>query len=295
MQCRNVLTRIDALRTGELRPSDAQAVHEHLGRCRSCDESAGDVALLATAARALSAKAPRSLRENLLSGVADHFDVLEIDGRSVFVAFSERGIRMISTGGNEKAFRKEFAERIGGELERGTIGERLRKQVVAAVSGEGVNDPAVDWPDLTEFERNVLEILTRIPKGEVRTYAWVARQAGRPKAVRAVGNVCARNVLPFVVPCHRVVPTGGGVGQYAFGSPMKRELLRKEGVAIDEVDELAQRGIRFVGSRTTRIFCCPTCRDARRIREENRVFFHDEKEAATQGFRGCKRCHPAAA
>ena len=141
----------------------------------------------------------------------------------------------------------------------------------------------------------MLEILTKIPRGEVRTYTWVAQQAGRPKAVRAVGNICARNVVPFVVPCHRVVPAGGGVGNYAFGSPKKRDLLRREGVPVEELEELARKGVRYIGSRTTNIYCFPTCRDARRIREENRVAFRDEEDAARKGFRPCKRCQPLAA
>ena len=105
--------------------------------------------------------------------------------------------------------------------------ERLRNEVVSALSGEGVKKPHVDLLAAREFEERVLDVLTRIPRGQVRTYSWVAQQAGNPSAIRAVGNICARNVVPFVVPCHRVVPTTGGIGNYAFGSPMKKELLSR--------------------------------------------------------------------
>ena len=97
------------------------------------------------------------------------------------------------------------------------------------------------------------------------------------------------------MPCHRVVPAGGGVGKYGYGPKMKRDLLQREGVDVDQLDALAREGVRFIGSRTTRIFCCPTCRDARRIREENRVPFHDAEEATEKGFRPCRKCQPAAA
>jgi len=69
----------------------------------------------------------------------------------------------------------------------------------------------------------------------------VARQAGRPRAVRAVANVIARNAVPYVVPCHRVVPSSGGVGNYIFGSATKRALLEREGVDVDQLDALAKR------------------------------------------------------
>lgn len=292
MRCRNVLTRIDALRTNELAAGEAQEVNEHLGKCHDCEESLNDVVALARSVRSIAIQPPKSMRAGLTA--TDRFDVVDAGGRPIFVAFSNRGLRMIHTGSSEEEFRIMYGERFGRELVRGALPERLRRQVAAAVEGEGVDRPVVDLEG-GEFEQTVLGILTRIPRGEVRTYSWVAQQAGRPKAVRAVGNICARNVVPFVVPCHRVVPAGGGVGNYAFGSEIKRALLEREGVPVDELEEMAGKGIRFIGSRTTHIFCVPTCRDARRIRGDNRVAFHDEEEATKKGFRPCKRCQPAAA
>jgi hypothetical protein len=101
--------------------------------------------------------------------------------------------------------------------------------------------------------------------------------------------------VPLVVPCHRVVPTAGGVGNYAFGTPMKRELLRREGVDVDSLEKLAKGGVRYIGSRTTKIVCFPTCRDAKRIREENRVPFRGAEQAKEKGFRPCLHCQPFAA
>ncbi|MGZ8781790.1 MAG: methylated-DNA--[protein]-cysteine S-methyltransferase, partial [Thermoanaerobaculia bacterium] len=123
---------------------------------------------------------------------------------------------------------------------------------------------------------------------------WVARQVGRPKAVRAVGSDCAKNTIPFVVPSHRVVPSTGGVGQYAFGPALKREMLRREGVDVDALETLGRKGVRYIGSKTTKIVCFPTCRDARRIRDENRVPFRAADEATEKGYRPCRRCQPFA-
>lgn len=295
MQCRSVLTRIDALRTGELAPIEKHAVESHLKRCTSCGESTDDVESLAHVVKALSVAPPRSCCDAVKEQIADHIDRITADGGDVWVAFSERGIRMIDPAESLDDVRRRYAKRFGRILEPGTIPAALRRQVVDALNGEGVDRPRVDLEDAKELEHDVLQMLTRIPRGEVRTYAWVARQVGRPRAVRAVGNIVAKNAVPFLLPCHRVVPASGGTGQYAFGSEMKRDLLKREGCDIDQLDALAKEHVRYIGSRTTHVFCFPTCRGARRIHDENRIAFHDADEALEHGYRPCRVCQPAAA
>ena len=281
MRCRSALTRIDALRTGELALPEQDEVEQHLKTCKSCDESIGDITRLVDAVKALATEAPRRLH--------DFYDRVE----NVWVAFSDRGIRMIS-GRSADDLLGWYQKRYGRTLERRDIPEALRKQVAAALTGQHVDHLRLDI-ETSDLEEKVMQKLLEIPRGEVRTYSWLAAQVGKPKAVRAVANYVARNTVPFVVPCHRVVPAGGGVGKYAYGSAMKRELLKREGVDVDALDELAREGVRFIGSKTTKIFCFPTCHGAQRIREENRVPFHDADEAHEKGFRPCKRCQPAAA
>ena len=285
MRCRPTLTRVDALRTGELPAEEHREVKEHLRICKSCEESADDVEELANAVKSLAIAPPRSIRESLRS--TDFFDKVE----NVWVAFADRSIRMISARSADD-LRSWYAKRYGRALEEARIPEPLRKQVIAALQGEGVEKPAIDFGDASDLERSVMQTMSRIPKGEVRSYSWIAEQIGNPRAVRAVANVVARNCVPFIVPCHRVVPAAGGVGKYAYGSRMKRDLLQREGVDVDQLEELAREGVRFIGSRTTKIFCFPTCRDARRIREENRVPFHEGGEAKHKGFRPCRHCQP---
>jgi len=288
MRCRPTLTRVDALRTGELPAEEHRAVKEHLKTCKSCEESADDVEELVSAVKALALAPPRSIRESLRS--ADFFDKVE----NVWVAFADRSIRMISARSADD-LRSWYAKRYGRGLQQANIPEPLRKQVIAALHGEGVEKPAIDFGEVSELEQRVMQTMSKIPKGEVRSYSWVAEQIGNPRAVRAVANVVARNCVPFIIPCHRVVPASGGVGKYAYGSRMKRDLLQREGVDVERLEALAREGVRFIGSKTTKIFCHPTCRDARRIREENRVPFHEAGEAKHKGFRPCKRCQPRAA
>ena len=88
----------------------------------------------------------------------------------------------------------------------------------------------VDWSQLTGFTRKVLRATARIGFGDTSTYAGVATKAGSPRAVRAAGNALGANPVPIVVPCHRVLRTGGALGGYAGGSERKEYLLRLEGV-----------------------------------------------------------------
>jgi methylated-DNA-[protein]-cysteine S-methyltransferase len=91
-------------------------------------------------------------------------------------------------------------------------------------------DVPVDW-ELTPpgFRNRALHAVARIPYGETRTYAEIAKQAGNPRAFRAAGTACGRNPIPLIVPCHRVLQSGGGVGNYGGGPEMKRALLDLEG------------------------------------------------------------------
>jgi AraC family transcriptional regulator of adaptative response/methylated-DNA-[protein]-cysteine methyltransferase len=78
------------------------------------------------------------------------------------------------------------------------------------------------------FQRRVWDALRRIPRGETRTYAEIAREVGAPAAVRAVGSACGANPVALAVPCHRAVRTDGGLGGYAWGLPRKAKLLALE-------------------------------------------------------------------
>jgi len=86
--------------------------------------------------------------------------------------------------------------------------------------------------DGSDFRSRVMEELNRIPYGETRTYRQIAEAIGYPNSMRAVGTACAENPLPILVPCHRVVPSSGGYGNYSGGVSMKRRLLNLEGVRL---------------------------------------------------------------
>lgn len=83
-------------------------------------------------------------------------------------------------------------------------------------------------PRGTEFRRAVWDAMRTIPPGEPISYAELARRAGRPAATRAAGSACGANPIPVVVPCHRILRTGGGIGGYGGGLAVKRWLLAHE-------------------------------------------------------------------
>jgi methylated-DNA-[protein]-cysteine S-methyltransferase len=94
-------------------------------------------------------------------------------------------------------------------------------------------DLPLDWRLSGGFRQRVLRAINRIPYGQTRSYTEMARKAGNERAVRAAGTACGSNPIPLVVPCHRVLRTGGALGGYGGGLPMKQALLELEGV-LDE-------------------------------------------------------------
>ncbi len=99
-------------------------------------------------------------------------------------------------------------------------------------SAHKVNFPdELDLSGATAFQREVWEITRLIPYGETRSYTRVAEQIGKPRAVRAVGQALARNPLPVIIPCHRVVNTSAKLGGYRGGVEMKKHLLSMEASA----------------------------------------------------------------
>ncbi len=86
---------------------------------------------------------------------------------------------------------------------------------------------------MDNFSKRVWEATKLIPKGRVTTYGQLANSIGNPKASRAVGNALNKNPTPIIVPCHRVIRSDGSIGGFATGSKKKIELLRNEGIEIN--------------------------------------------------------------
>jgi methylated-DNA-[protein]-cysteine S-methyltransferase len=122
--------------------------------------------------------------------------------------------------------------RAAGDLTEDDWFPELRRDLEAYCRGELVDfrHYAVAFPQQTAFQRAVIDAARRIPFGRTLTYQELAAKAGSPGAARAVGNVMASNPVPIIVPCHRVVASGGGLGGYSApqGIDLKRRLLQLE-------------------------------------------------------------------
>jgi len=80
----------------------------------------------------------------------------------------------------------------------------------------------------TPFQKSVWLAIQKIPYGQTRSYQWIAKKIGRPRAVRAVGSACGKNPLPLIIPCHRVIASHGKIGGFSAGRKWKRRLLQLE-------------------------------------------------------------------
>jgi len=234
---------------------------------------------------------PDELVEHVLARGTDRLFSCDSPLGEVYVGVSERGVRLVGRAAAPGEFARRYRERFGHLLSWGTDERtyRLAERVAAALAGEQV-EVAADLSGTTPFQQQVLEVVKGIPRGEVRPYAWVAREAGSPKASRAVGTVMANNPVPLLVPCHRVVKNDGSTGRYAFGAEEKVRLLEGEGVPVGELARSP-----YLATPITGIFCHATCRNARRIKPENRRRFRSAEAAVDAGYRPCRVCRPVVA
>ena len=170
------------------------------------------------------------------AGATIVYTVTESPLGALLVAATERGLCKIDVGDDAAT----LEEALSGEFHRAELRRDdaalagLVADVLARIDGEA---PDGDLPlDVrgTAFQRRVWEELRRIPLGETRTYGDVAAAIGAPHASRAVGSACGANPVPVVVPCHRVVPASGGIGNYGLGPARKRILLDNEGATSDD-------------------------------------------------------------
>ena len=165
-----------------------------------------------------------------------YYAEVETEMGRLWVGYGPGGIAMITlASGAGTAFEKAYRKLLGVEPQPGKVPERYRRAVIKAAAGRAFDPVSLDLSGLSKFQLKVLKELQKVPRGEVRTYAWLARKIGHPQSARAVGNTMARNPVPFLIPCHRVVPSSGGIGNFGLGKSRKRELLQREGVAVERL------------------------------------------------------------
>ena len=139
-------------------------------------------------------------------------------------------LEIVWNGDTVTGLKLSWAEGKSREL-RTPAGEAVQAALARYVAGEGCQWPQLPyaWDGVTEFSRQVLTELAKVPAGQKVSYGWLAAQVGRPQAARAIGRVMANNRFPLIFPCHRVVGTSGALTGFGPGIDMKQYLLELEG------------------------------------------------------------------
>ena len=240
MRCREVESLWDDIR-GDCTKSLKEAVTGHLHTCPPCQVLYEQYEGVAYCLSCLPQPEPSC---DLTKRVVEHIATLKAVHKTpivlsavatplgqLYVGFKENRIAYIGfdTGEPLDSVRKRIESRLRRPVAVGEAPPWLQPTLDRFFATWKLDDRVVDISDLTPFEQAALRATAMIPKGEVRSYAWVATQIGHPKAARAVGRVMARNPLPLLFPCHRVVDSSGGLHNYFYGLDLKARLLKMEG------------------------------------------------------------------
>jgi len=227
-----------AMARGPASPA-AVALASHLVRCDGCRTQADEM-LQSELVTAL-VQPPASLTARLATLAAEHaarqlrLRTFETPLGWTGLAYSDAAIVLVERSPAGAAdihelVRRRLGDVVAQERPRDDIGEAAARKLIEYHEGRRVVfDEPMDLSLVPPFTRRVLQATARIPYGEVRPYAWVAREVGKPRATRAVGQSLHINPLAPIIPCHRVIASDSTLGGYGGGLDMKRWLLRLEG------------------------------------------------------------------
>lgn len=206
--------------------SEPDAIDERALRKAAAGASAGSIEI-----GALGAELARRAGEQGLIEIA--YRTIDTPLGPVLAAATDLGlVRLGFPGEPGEPLLEGLAGAIGPRIVETPDGfDDLRAELDEYFAGERRNfEVPLDWRLTGGFVRRILRHTAEIPFGQTRTYAEVATAAGSPRAFRAAGSALGANPIPIVVPCHRVLRSGGGLGGYGGGLETKRRLLRIEGV-----------------------------------------------------------------
>jgi O-6-methylguanine DNA methyltransferase len=238
MRCSDLVKMWDELREGGALPS-RDDVLAHLRRCTHCQEAYREYEGVAYCLTCLPVVEPPAglvpkILEHLKSlrpSMPDMFAHIHSPLGDLLVAFRESGITAVAICSSDSE--STLCESIAKRLRRGLVPAKAPQWVSDVIESYfrtfTADRSKVDISALTEFEQAALRKAAEIPAGEVRSYGWIAREIGQPAAARAVGQVMARNPVPLLYPCHRVVDSTGALHNYAYGLELKARILAMEG------------------------------------------------------------------
>ena len=165
------------------------------------------------------------------AGVGIAYVIIPTSLGRLLVAATERGVCRVALGDGAAALEAELVAEFPAARVVEDKSGRLTGWVSAILAYLDGREPDLDLPlDIraTAFQRRVWQELQKIPFGQTRTYAEIAKRIGQPMATRAVARACATNPTALVIPCHRVIKEGGDLGGYRWGVERKKVLLERE-------------------------------------------------------------------
>ncbi|HEV2686098.1 MAG TPA: methylated-DNA--[protein]-cysteine S-methyltransferase [Actinomycetota bacterium] len=201
-------------------------VDEVLARARRAPAEAMDAAT----ARFVKAAEKEKLVDVVFARIASPFGEL-------LVASTPKGVVQVSLHGyDQNETLEELARNVSPRIfESPRHLDAVRRELDEYFAGKRRSfDLPLDWQLSHGFALKVLKATARIPYGAVSSYSKMAEKAGNVRATRAAGNALGGNAIPIIVPCHRVLRTGGGLGGYGGGLPMKEALLKMEGALLSD-------------------------------------------------------------
>jgi methylated-DNA-[protein]-cysteine S-methyltransferase len=238
MRCADVERLWDEMREG-VQPR-REHVLAHLRGCAVCQEIYRENEGIAYCLTCLPlVEPPSSMVPKILDHIKSTVKIVAPDSvatvespiGTLFVAFRHTGITAIAIdrGEGDEAVVTRLQRRLGRGVIPSQAPQWVRDTVEAFFRTHRPDLDKVDITELTTFEQSALRAAATIPPGEVRSYGWVAEAIGQPTAARAVGRAMARNPVPLLYPCHRVVDATGALHQYAYGVEVKARILELEG------------------------------------------------------------------
>lgn len=183
-------------------------------------------------------KIPGGCRAKSQDNAVLHYSAFESSIGTIYAAVDGgKAVALSFTSANEADFREELLARTSKSVSRSEAATRpVIRELKEYFRGKRKEfNISPDVSGRTRFQERVLRAAMSIPYGQTRTYAWLARRAGNPRAARAAGQVMAHNAVPIIIPCHRVIGSSGDLCGFAGGLrafDIKRKLLEIEGVHV---------------------------------------------------------------
>jgi methylated-DNA-[protein]-cysteine S-methyltransferase len=296
-----------AAATGEAVPSTAGRVEAHIAQCRTCRNDYAHYRAIETVVDDLrTTMAPadtEDARRRLIERLSDlrsrlvHYQVAPSPLGPILIAMTEHGVSLVEYLGRGGAASSRLFRQAGVEaVEGGAELDRFHRELHEFINGRRTR---LDWSlDLrsarSDFQREVMRATVAVPYGAVASYAGIARELGRPSAVRAVAQALRHNPLPIVVPCHRIIGSTGQLVGYAGNRvALKERLLGVEGVPVNARASRIERGAMYhYDPNPDHQYCLPTCSDIlHRPLGQVRLFAHRE-QATASGLEPCLDCRP---